>query len=88
MITEITSVKLLSTVMLSTDWIKVLRLWLTCFEDWPIRILTIALVDVKIEKYNGLLAGVSFPPSSPSPRVSLVPKQLPFPSLSNAFHAG
>ena len=26
----------------STNRIKVLRLWLTCFEDWPIRILTFA----------------------------------------------
>ena len=34
----------------------------------------IRLVDVKNEKYNGLLAGVSFPSSSRTPGVSLVPK--------------
>ena len=34
----------------------------------------IRLVDVKNEKYNGLLASVSFPPSSRAPRVSLAPK--------------
>ena len=32
----------------------------------------------KKEKYNGLLEGVSFPPSSRAPRVSLAPK-IPFP---------
>ena len=37
MITE-RSIKLLSSVMLiSANRIKVLRLWLTCFEDGPIR---------------------------------------------------
>ena len=42
MITE-RSIKLLSSVMLiSANRIKVLRLWLTYFEDWPIRILTFA----------------------------------------------
>ena len=47
MITE-RSIKLLSSVMLiSANRIKVLRLWLTCFEDWPIRILTFAWWRVK-----------------------------------------
>ena len=34
----------------------------------------IRLVDVKNEKYNGLLAGVSIPSSSRAPGVSLAPK--------------
>ena len=38
----------------------------------------ILLVDVKNEKNNGLLAGVSLPPSSRTSRVSLAPK-TPFP---------
>ena len=38
----------------------------------------IRLLDVKNEKYNGLLAGVSFPTSSRAPRVSVAPK-TPFP---------
>ena len=37
-------------------------------------------MDVKSEKYNGLLAGVSFPSSSRAPHVSLAPK-TPFPYL-------
>ena len=74
MITE-RSIKLLSSVMLiSANRIKVLRLWLTCFEDGLIRI----FVDVKNEKNNGLLAGVSLPSFSRAPRVSLAPK-TPFP---------
>ena len=78
MITE-RSIKLLSSVMLiSTNRIKVLRLWLTCFEDWKNQDFNICLVDVKNEKCNGLLAGVSFPPSSRAPRVFLAPK-TPFP---------
>ena len=43
----------------------------------------IRLVDVKNEKNNGFLAGVSLPPSSRAPRVSLAPKapvpKTPFP---------
>ena len=43
----------------------------------------IRLVDVNNEKNNGFLAGVSLPPSSRPPRVSLAPKTLfpktPFP---------
>ena len=46
--------------------------WRLTNQDFNIR-----LVDVKNEKNNCLLAGVSFPPSS-SPRVSLAPK-TPFP---------
>ena len=50
MITE-RSIKLLSSVMLiSTNQIRVLRLWLTCFEDWPIRILTFAWWMLKTRK--------------------------------------
>ena len=49
--------------------------WGPTNQDFNIR-----LVGVKNEKYNGLLAGVSFPPSSRAPRVSLGPK-TPFPFL-------
>ena len=49
--------------------------WRPTNQDFNIR-----LVGVKNEKYNGLLAGVSFPPSSRAPRVSLGPK-TPFPFL-------
>ena len=48
--------------------------WRRTNQDFNIR-----LVDVKNEKNNGLLAGVSLPPSSRAPRVSLAPK-TPFPS--------
>ena len=47
----------------------------------------ICLVDVKNEKISGVVAGVSDPPSLRAPRASLAPKS-PFPSLSNACHAG
>ena len=47
--------------------------WRLTNRDFNIR-----LVDVKNEKYNDLLAGVSFPLSSRAPSVSLVPK-TPFP---------
>ena len=49
--------------------------WRLTNQDFNIR-----LVDVKNEKYNGLLAGVSFPPSSRAPCVSLAPKtSFPYP---------
>ena len=41
-------------------------------------------VDVKNEKNNGFLAGVSLPPSSRAPRVSLAPK-TPFPKAPFPF---
>ena len=41
-------------------------------------VVCIRLVDVKNEKNNGLLAGISLPPSSRPPHVSLAPK-TPFP---------
>ena len=44
----------------------------------------IRLVDVKNEKNNGFLAGVSLPPSSRAPRVSLAPK-TPFPKAPFPF---
>ena len=44
-------------------------------------------MDVKNEKNNGLLAGVSLPSSLRAPRVSVAPK-TPFPFASNACHAG
>ena len=47
--------------------------WRRTNQDFNIR-----LVDVKNEKNNGLLTGVSLPPSSRAPRVSLAPK-TPFP---------
>ena len=47
--------------------------WRRTNQDFNIR-----LVDVKNEKNNDLLAGVSLPPSSRAPRVSLAPK-TPFP---------
>ena len=78
MITE-RSIKLLSSVMLiSANRIKALKavidmFWRRTNQDFNIR-----LVDVKNEKNNGLLAGVSLPPSSRAPRVSLAPK-TPFP---------
>ena len=45
----------------------------------------------KNEKYNGLLVGVSFPPSSRAPRVSLAPKTpcpLPFKRLPRRLALG
>ena len=49
--------------------------WRQTNQDFNIR-----LVDVKNEKNNGLLAGVSLPPSLRAPRVSLAPKTpIPFP---------
>ena len=56
--------------------------WRGTNQDFNIR-----LVDVKNEKNNGLLAGVSLP----RPRALLAflsHLKLPFPSLSNACHAG
>ena len=47
--------------------------WRQTNQDFNIR-----LVDVKNEKNNGLLAGVSLPPSSRAPRVSLA-RKTPFP---------
>ena len=44
----------------------------------------IRLVDVKNAKNNGFLAGVSLPPSSRAPRVSLAPK-TPFPKTAFPF---
>ena len=41
-------------------------------------------VDVKNEKNNGFLAGVSLPPSSRAPHVSLAPK-TPFPKVPFPF---
>ena len=68
MITE-RSIKLLSSVMLiSANRIKVLRLWLTCFEDWPIRILTFAWWMLKTR--NTMVSWHAFP--SLPPRAPLV----------------
>ena len=76
MITE-RSIKLISSVMLiSANRIKAVidMFWRRTNQDFNIR-----LVDVKSEKNNGLLlAGVSLPPSSRAPRISLAPK-TPFP---------
>ena len=47
--------------------------WRRTNQDFNIR-----LVDVKNEKNNGLLAGISLPPSSRAPHISLAPK-TPFP---------
>ena len=87
MITE-RSIKLLSSVMLiSANWIKLLRLWLTCFEDGPIRILTFAWWMFKTRKT--MVSWQAFP-SLPlrAPLAFLSHLKLPFPSLSNACHAG
>ena len=59
MITE-RSIKLLSSVMLSTNWIKVFRL---CFEDWPIRILTFAWWMLKAR--NTIVSWQAFPSLPP-----------------------
>ena len=82
---------LLSSVMLiSTNQIKVLRLWLTCFEVWPITILTFACWMLKTRKT--MVSWQAFPSLPPgTPRVFLAPKTpfpFPFPSLSNACHVG
>ena len=78
MITE-RSIKLLSSVMLiSTNQLKILRLWLTCFEDWQIRILTFAWSMLKTRKT--MVSWQAFPslPSRAPPYLSLAPK-TPFP---------
>ena len=87
MITE-RSIKLLSSVMLiSANRIKVWRLWLTCFEDGPIRILTFARWMLKTRKtMASWQAFPSFPPRAPLAFLSHL--KLPFSSLSNACHAG
>ena len=54
--------------------------WRLTDQDFNIR-----LVDVKNEKCNSLLTGVSFPPSSRPPALAFLPRlKLPFPSFSNA----
>ena len=80
--------RLLSSVMLiSANRIKVLRLWLTCFEDGPIRILTFAWCMLKTKKTMvSWQAFSSLPPRAPLAFLSHL--KLPFPSLSNACHAG
>ena len=87
MITE-RSISLLSSVtLISTNRIKVLRLWLTSFEGWPIRILTFAWWMLKTR--NTMFSWQAFP--SLPPRVPLAfPSRLKlsFPSLSYACHAG
>ena len=87
MITE-RSIKLLSRVMLiSANRIKVSRLWLTCFEDRPIRILTFAWWMLKTRKT--MVSWQAFPSLPPrAPLAFLSHLKLPFPSLSNACHAG
>ena len=53
------------------------------YQIWTNQDFNIRLVDVNNEKNNGFLAGVSLPPSSRAPRVSLAPKtpflKTPFP---------
>ena len=54
--------------------------WRLTNQDFNIR-----QVDVKNEKWNSLLAGVSFPPSSRPPALAFLSRlKLPFPSFSNA----
>ena len=74
--------KLISSVILiSTNRIKVLRLWLTCFEDWPIRILTFAWWMLKTR--NTMVSWQAFPSLPPrAPLTFLLRLKLPFPSLS------
>ena len=68
-------IKLLSSVMLiSTNQIRVLRLWLTCFEDWPIKILTFAWWMLKTRK---TVVFLSLPPCGPLASLS----HLNLPSL-------
>ena len=80
------SIKLLSSVMLiSTNRIKVLRLWLTCFEDWPIRILTFTWWMLKTR--NTMVSWQAFsslPPRAPLAFLSRL--KLPFFPLSNACY--
>ena len=48
-------------------------------------------MDVQNEKNNGLLAGVSLPPSARAPRVSVAPKtpfSFPFKRLPRRLHPG
>ena len=49
--------------MLSTSWIKVFRLWLTCFEGWSIRILTFAWWMLKVR--NTMVSWQAFPSLPP-----------------------
>ena len=57
--------------------------------DWSMTIHMSTMLD---DPSHGFLAGVSLPPSSRAPRVSLAPKtpfpKAPFPFPSNACHAG
>ena len=87
MITE-RSIKLLSSVMLiSANRIKVWRLWLTCFEDGPIRILTFAWWMLKTRKT--MVSWQAFPSLPPRAPLAFLPHlKLPFPSLWNACQAG
>ena len=67
--------KLLNSLMLiSTNRIKVLGLWLTCFEDWPNRILTFAWW--MLQTRNTMFSWQAFPSLPP-----LAP--LAFPSRQN-----
>ena len=80
MITE-RSIKLLSSVMLiSANRIKVWRLWLTCFEDGPIRILSFAWWMLKTRKT--MVSWQAFPSLPPrAPLAFLSHLKLPFPRL-------
>ena len=80
MITE-RSIKLLSSVMLISAYrIKVWRLWLTCFEDGPIRILTFAWWMLKTRKT--MVSWQAFPSLPPrAPLAFLSHLKLPFPRL-------
>ena len=47
------------------------------------------IISRRYGENNGFLAGVSFPPSSSAPALAFLSRlKLPFPSLSNACHAG
>ena len=52
--------------------------WRLTNQDFNIRLMDVKNELVFLEKYNGLVAGVSFPPSSRASRVSFAPK-IPFP---------
>ena len=52
--------------------------WRLTNQDFNTRLMDVTNELVFLEKYSGLLAGVSFPPSSRVSRVSLAPK-IPFP---------